>query len=87
MDKYLIKSSASQTEDKQRNKRKYKEFGFIANETEVPFCVVCKKKHSNEVLVPSKIKNRPHKSQFFFFFCIKQNLIFLSIFKCAANNS
>ena len=40
MDKYLIKSGASQTEDKQRNKRKYKddyfEFGFIAIETEDP---------------------------------------------------
>ena len=68
MDKYLIKSGASQTEDKQRNKRKYKddyfEFGFIAIETEdpqipsrlYPFCVVCKKKLANEALVPSKLK-------------------------------
>ena len=70
MDKYFSKFSASKTDDKQRNKRKFKdeyiEFGFIAIEAEdphIPFCLIYNKKHANEALVPSKLKRHletPH---------------------------
>ena len=63
MDKYLMKSSAPKADDKQWNKRKYKdeyiEFGFIATEAgdpQIPFCLVCQKKLANEALIPSKLK-------------------------------
>ena len=58
MDKYLIKSGASQTEDR-KYKAEYIESGFIAIETEDPqrrFCVVCKRKLANEALVLCQLK-------------------------------
>lgn len=65
MDKYLIKSDVSQTENKQIIKWQYKdnytEFRLIDIKTEDPqkrLCTIGRKKLSNGTLIPGKLKKR-----------------------------